>query len=120
MSLRFLLALPSTESSRAIKANLARQSGVEVIAAAPCDGLELLLLLRRTEPEVLVIESEPSRAPALCDVAFGEYPHLRILAVSPDGRNVSLHWLKAESRIVSASALEEIADEIRTALAYSR
>lgn len=96
---------------------MARQPDVEVIAAAPCKGLELLLLLRKTEPEVLVIESEPSRAPGLCDLVFGEYPHLRILAVSPDGRNVSLHWLKAESRIVQVSELGDISDEIRTALA---
>lgn len=89
---------------------------MEVIEARPCHGLELLLLLGRTEPDVLALELEASRISGLCAQVFGEYPDMTILAISPDDQSVTLHRLKLDSLALPAWSIESVADEIRAAL----
>ncbi len=90
------------------------QPDMEVIAKPQCSGVQLLLLLRRTEPDVLVCQPRPGRVPALSQV-FSEHPHLAVLAISADGGEIVLHRLRVDSVSLSAESLQSLADEIRTA-----
>jgi hypothetical protein len=88
---------------------------MEVLEEPQCSGVELLLLLARAEPDVLVLQQENSVIPGLSQV-FSEYPHLTVLTLSPDGLEITLHHLKAQSRALSASAAERVVHAVRTAL----
>jgi hypothetical protein len=55
--------------------------------------------------------------PALSQV-FSEHPHLTVLTLSPDGREITLHHLKVESLRLPAVPTDSVAGEIRTALRY--
>jgi DNA-binding NarL/FixJ family response regulator len=90
------------------------QPDMEVIAEPQCSGLELLLLLRRTAPDVLVCQPRPGRVLALSQV-LSEHPHLTVLAISADGRETTLHRLTLHSVSLSAASLQGVADEIREA-----
>jgi hypothetical protein len=69
---------------------------MEVIAEPQCSGVELLLLLGRTELDVLVLQAEQARVPGLSQV-FTEYPRLTVLTLGPDRLEIRLHHLKIRS-----------------------
>jgi DNA-binding NarL/FixJ family response regulator len=107
------MASPTTPGCEAIRNMLALQPDMEVIAAPQRSGVQLLLLLRRTEPDVLVLQPRPGRVPGLAQV-FSEHAHLTVLTISADSREITLHHLKVESFSLPADSLESVAREIRT------
>jgi DNA-binding NarL/FixJ family response regulator len=114
--IRVLLTAQDAQVVHAVRSILACQEDMEVIEARPCRGLELFLLLRRTEPDVLALELEVDRISGLCSQVFGEYPDLTILAISPDDQGVTLHRLKLDSMALPAWSIDSVADEIRAAV----
>ena len=73
-------------------------------------------MLRRAEPDVLVLEAEPDRVPDSCGQILGEYPHLTILTVGPDARGFALHRLQLETVTLAHTTLDSIAGDIRAAV----
>ncbi len=113
VSIRILLTAPPSPCERAVRDVLACQSDIELIEAPPTRGLELLTLLRRVEPDFLVVESDAHRVLALCDQVLNEYPHLILLAIGSDPPTITLHQLKVESRTMPSSSLMRLPDELR-------
>ena len=113
VSIRILLAAPPSPCERAVRDVLARQSDMELIEAPPARGLELLALLRRMEPDFLVVESDAHRALALCSQVLSEYPHLILLAIGSEPPTITLYQLKVESRTMPSSSLMRLPDELR-------
>jgi DNA-binding NarL/FixJ family response regulator len=108
------VASPTTQGYKAIRNMLALQSDMEVITAPQCSGVQLLLLLRKTEPDVLVWQPGPGRVPGLSQV-FSEDPHLTVLTISAGGREITLYRVRVESLSLPADSPERVANEIRIA-----
>ena len=106
---------PATRGSRTVRDLLASQSDMELIEEPDFGGLRLLLLLKAIEPDVLVLQLGSSRIPGLSQV-LGEYPHLIVLTISPDGRELELHRVKVESVTMSEGSLQNLAKTIRAAV----
>lgn len=105
-----------SESARAVSDLLSSQPDMVVIEAPPSRGIELLALLRRTEAEVLMVESSPDATVPLCAQVLSEYPHLVILAVSPDDRAITLNRLRVESQTLTTASLVKLPGEVRAAV----
>jgi len=112
--MRVLFAVAQTQVAQEIREALALQPDMEVVVEPQSTGVELLLRLRRTEPDVLVCQPRAGRVPALSQV-FSEHPHLTVLAISADGREITLHRLRVESVSLPTESLQSVADEIRMA-----
>jgi DNA-binding NarL/FixJ family response regulator len=93
--IRVLFSVAQTQAVQAIRDALKLQPDMEVIAEPQCSGVQLLLLLRRTELDVLVCQPRPGRVPALSQV-FSEHPHHTVLAISADGGEIVLHRLRVD------------------------
>ncbi len=113
--IRVLLVASPGRGRSTIERILVDQPGMEVIDEPPCRGVERLVLLGRTEPDVLVVNSGSGRVPGGCSQVLGVYPGLTILAVGSDRREVTLHRLTVESLTVPTSS-ESVADSIRAAV----
>jgi hypothetical protein len=115
-AIKILLMAPRSESTESLAGVLAGQSDMEVIEAQPARGIELLALLRRTEADVLVVESEKGGANSLSAQVLSEYPHLVIIAMNPDEQTVTLNRSTVESRTLLDSDLAGLANEVRVAV----
>ncbi len=114
--IQILLMAPRSESTLALADVLTGQADMHVMEAPPSRGVELLSLLGRTEADVLVVESEPAGAVSLSAQVLSEYPHLVVLAISPEDRTITLNRLRMESRRLPTSSMERLPSEVRVAV----
>lgn len=115
-AIKILLTAARSASAEPLADLLTGQSDMEVMEAPPVRGVELLSLLRRTEADVLVVESEPIGTVSLCAQVLSEYPDLVILAINPDDRTITLNRSTVESRALLGSELAGLASEVRHAV----
>lgn len=88
-----------------VLATISGQPDIEIVGEIQDDS-RVLESVARTSPDFLIVALESlDHRPSLCDVLLERYPHLRILALTPD-QNVSIcYWasLKIHSNPVEAS-----------------
>jgi DNA-binding NarL/FixJ family response regulator len=86
---------------------LSRHVDMEVVAEIE-DEIEILPALERTHAECLIIAQEEfGRRPAICDIVFDKFPHMKILAVAPGSDDSVLYWVFMEIRLSRIETSEE-------------
>ena len=86
---------------------LSRHVDMEVVAEIE-DEIEILPALERTHAECLIIAQEEfGRRPAICDIVFDKFPHMKILAVAPGSDDSVLYWIFMEIRLSRIETSEE-------------
>jgi hypothetical protein len=96
--------------SDAFKRLIDRADGVEVVGeAAHLATLLTIIKATRAQWALLFLPSETSRAP-IVDTLLAEAPWLRVLVVSRNGAEVSMHWMETHDRVLPISTAEELVD----------
>jgi DNA-binding NarL/FixJ family response regulator len=91
------------------------QPGIEVVGAAT-HPTELLLAAGSLDVDVVVVGAPPSgEPPGIASHLLDQYPHLRVLAVASDGRQVLLCDLQSRVVRIPIASPQELARTIGTA-----
>jgi DNA-binding NarL/FixJ family response regulator len=91
----------------AVRAVLSRHDDLEVVGELE-DEREILSAIDRTKAQCLVTaQEEIGKRPAVCDVVFEKYPHMKILAVAPGGDDSVFYWMFMEIRLSRIETSEQ-------------
>lgn len=80
---------------------LDHEPGCEVIAERP-ERTQLLDAIRRHQPSIVVVGLKEADVGPGWDDLFMAYPHLQVLAITPDGRRACLFRDPLEAGLVAA------------------
>jgi len=108
-----LLKLPSTVRD-ILKEILADQADMRVVNELG-DPVEVLLAVERTGADVVILGMEDGKLPGIASHLLDQYPYLKILAISIDGRQMFLYELRPELAPIGEMEPNRLVDAIRTA-----
>lgn len=80
------------------------------------NGLELLLAVRETRADAVLLGLSDSETPGICGHLLSEYPHLKILTISRDCQQAALFAMKPEKTPIQATSPEAILNALRLAV----
>lgn len=109
-----LLKLPSTIRD-ALKEVLADQADMQVVNELS-DPVEVLLAVGQTGTDVVILGMEDRKLPGIASHLLDQYPHLKILAISTDGRHLFLYELRPELAPIGEMEPHRLIRAIREAL----
>jgi hypothetical protein len=110
---RVLVANRPRLMREAVRTALSRHTDMEIVGELE-DELEILPAIERTQAHYLIIAQEEfGRRPAICDIVFEKYPHIKILAVAPGSDDSVFYWVFREIRL---SRIETSEDGVINAL----
>jgi DNA-binding NarL/FixJ family response regulator len=97
----------------AVRTALSRHTDMEIVGELE-DELEILPAIEQTHAHCLIVaQEEIDRRPAICDIVFEKYPHMKILAVAPGSDDSVFYWMYSEIRL---SRIETSEDGVINAL----
>jgi DNA-binding NarL/FixJ family response regulator len=109
--IRVLLArLPAILSD--VFQEILNQPDVKVVGITD-DPVQTLLDTGRTRPDVVVLGISPADLPGLAAQLVDEYPHINVLAVTPDARSAFLYSLRPELVALGTASPERLLAAIR-------
>ena len=79
------------------------------------DPIDTLLAAERTHADVVVLGMEDDELPGVASHLLDEYPYLKVLAVTPDGRRAFLYELRPELVALGEASPDVLLQAIRTA-----
>jgi DNA-binding NarL/FixJ family response regulator len=79
------------------------------------DPIDTLLAAGRTHADVVVLGMEEDELPGVASHLLDEYPHLKVLAVTPDGRRAFLYELRPELIALGEASPDVLLQAIRAA-----
>jgi len=90
-----------------VLATVADQPDIEIVGETQ-NSSEITELVERVRPDFLIIAlDETNTRPDLCGFLLGRYPHMKVLAVSPE-RNASVfYWAFVDIRCMPVPTSEE-------------
>ena len=88
------------------------QSDLEIIEEIG-DGVELLVAVGQTHADVVVLGLRDSELPGICSHLLSEYPDLKILGVTADGRRGFLYELRPQRIPLGEISPEKLCAAIR-------
>ncbi len=91
------------------------QPDMEVVGELT-DPMALLLAARQTQAEVVIVGLENSELPGICSHLLSEYPHIKVLGVTADGRRAFLYELRPRKVPIGEVSPLGLLDAIRTAV----
>ncbi len=94
---------------------VAEQTDMDLVGEL-LDPLGLLLAAGQTHADVVILGLHNSEFPGICSHLLGEYPHIKILGVTEDGRRAYLYELRPEKIPVGEVSPEGLLAAIRTAV----
>jgi DNA-binding NarL/FixJ family response regulator len=101
-----------------IVSTLTDQPDVEVVAEIQ-DEAEIQSVIQSTTPEFLIIALDvPNQRPSLCDILLQKYPHMKILALAPEGNWSVFYWASLDIHAMSLEASET--EILRAMRSYSQ
>jgi DNA-binding NarL/FixJ family response regulator len=109
-----LLKLPSTVRD-ALKEVLADQADMQVVNELS-DPMEVLLAVGQTGADVVILGMEDGKLPGIASHLLDQYPHIKILAISTDGRHLFLYELRPELAPIGEMEPHRLIHAIRAAL----
>lgn len=110
---RVLVANRPRLMREAVRTALSRHADMEIVGELE-DEFEILPAIERTQAHCLIIAQEEfGRRPAICDIVFEKYPHIKILAVAPGSDDSVFYWVFMEIRL---SRIETSEDGVINAL----
>ena len=91
------------------------QSDMEVVGDLT-DPVELLLAAGQRQADVVVLGLNDADFPGICSHLLSEYPHLKLLGVTADGRRAFLYELRPQKVAIGEVSPEGLLAAIRTAV----
>ncbi|MGH2397113.1 MAG: hypothetical protein ACRDFW_09015 [bacterium] len=79
------------------------------------NGLELLLAVRETQADAVILGLDDSETPGICDHLLFEYSDLKILTISNDCRQAVLIDMQPVKTPIHETSLEAILNTLRFA-----
>jgi DNA-binding NarL/FixJ family response regulator len=117
--IKVLLARRSKFLFVVIQNMIERQPDMEVIGEV-LDPIELLVAARTTPVDVvLVTPIESSGEPKICQDLLAEYPHLRIVTISENGKSAYLYEAGSRKKRINGPSRESIFSVIRNSVALN-
>jgi DNA-binding NarL/FixJ family response regulator len=90
------------------------QSDLEVVGVVS-DHVEVLLTTGRTRADVVVLGIDEATLPGPGKRLLEEHPHVKVLAVTPDGRRAFLYELRPHLVPLGEASPDRLLEAIRTA-----
>ncbi len=81
------------------------------------DPLGLLLEVGSRRAQVVIMGSKTTEPPGICSHLFNEYPHVKVLSVSADGRRALLCDLRPRQVVIADASAQALLDTVRAAFA---
>jgi DNA-binding NarL/FixJ family response regulator len=91
------------------------QADLEVVGVVT-DHVEILLATGRTATDVVVLGIEEAELPGPARRLLDEYPHVKVLAISPDGRRAFLYELRPHIIPLGEASPDRLLGAIRAAV----
>ena len=113
--IRVLLAEMPRILRDVFKQVVADQSDMDVVGEL-FDPFGLLLAAGQTRADVVILGLHNSEFPGICSHLLSEYPHIKILGVTEDGRRACLYELRPQKIPVGEVSPEGLLAAIRTAV----
>ena len=105
--IRILIANRPPLMREAVRTALSRHDDLEIVGELE-DEREILPAIDRTKAQCLVTAQEEfGKRPAICDVVFEKYPHMKILAVAVGSDDSVFYWMFMEIRLSRIETSEE-------------
>ena len=114
MPIRVLLADLPQVVYNAVHYALSRQ--LDMIVTSVSNNMEILLAAGETQADVVVLAMKNARLPGIATHLLQEYPNLKILAVSADGRNAFFCELRPQLAPIDTISWDTLPDVIRAAV----
>ncbi len=80
------------------------------------DPLGLLLAVGQTRTDAVIVGLHDSEFPGICSHLLSEYPHIKVVGVTADGRNACLYELRPQMRPIGEASPRGVLDAIRAAV----
>lgn len=79
------------------------------------NGVELLLAAGRKHADIVIIGLQNSDPPGIYSHLLDEYPHIKVLAVAPDGHRACLFELRPQKFSIGEASVDRLLAVIRAA-----
>jgi len=104
---RILIANRPRMMREAVRTALSRHDDLEIVGELE-DEQGILSAIDRTKAHCLVVAQEEfGKRPAICDIVFEKYPHMKILAVAEGSDDSAFYWMFMEIRLSRIETSEE-------------
>jgi DNA-binding NarL/FixJ family response regulator len=110
-----LLAMLPPMVRAALEGVFADQADIRVVGDVS-DPTEVLLAVRRTGADVVILGMQDTKLPGIASHLLDQYPHLKILAVSSEHRQVFLYELRRQLVSLGEMDAHGLVQAIRTAM----
>ena len=113
--IRIVLAALPAELHRVLK-RAAAESGMVVTGGPECRGVDVLFEVQNTNADAIVTGMRSGGIAVDYSHFFGEFPHLKILAVDPEAHEASLHELRRHSTVLKYGSPADLVATIQAAI----
>ena len=110
--LRVVLAEMPPGARVAVRESLSHEDGLRVVADAALSGLDLLVSVRETAADLVILGVCDVDIPPVCTHLLAEFPHVKIFGVDPDGHCHSIFEMRPCARRVSSAASNRLGEAI--------
>lgn len=80
------------------------------------DPLGLLLAAGQTRTDAIIMGLRDSEFPGICSHLLGEYPHIKVVGITRDGRRAFLYELRPQRAALGEVSPQDVLDAIRGAV----
>lgn len=87
-----------------------------LIEDAEGEGIDLLVAIRKAEPDILVVDPRDGQLPAVFSHIFSEFPHITVLGLGPGLEQAVLWRLRVQVTNISDCSAQGLANVIRAAV----
>jgi chemotaxis response regulator CheB len=98
---------------------VAEQPDVEVVGDFADYGVELLVAVGQTRADVVILGVSTSELPGVCSHLLGEYPRVKVLALTADGRTAFVHGYRTQTVQIEEASWRGLIDMVRSAVRES-
>jgi DNA-binding NarL/FixJ family response regulator len=117
--IRVLLATIPPTLGDALREIVAEQPDMEVVGELADHGINVLLAVGRTRADVVILGLAAAELPGVPSYLLGEYPHVKVVALTDDGRTAYLHEYRTQKVQIGEAALRTLLDMFRSAVRES-
>lgn len=113
--IRVLLANRPRMMREVVRKTIEHQEDMKVVGEV-LDPLGLLMAVRKTGADVVILALKGSEEPGLCSHLLAEYPNLTILGLAPQGESAFIDQLRPHRQEISDPSEANILSALRHAI----
>jgi len=98
-----------------LKKAISTEPDMEIVGEL-ADGIPLLLAAAQTQADVVITGLQDSELPGICSHLLNEYPHIKVLGLTADGRHGSLYEFQLHEVPLGEISQQELLAAIRAAV----